>query len=243
MPPTLVLFDVDGTLVDSAGAGRRGLESAFRSVFGVEDMNGPASRVRFHGMTDPAILAALAREAGIDPAEFDRHGTALVDAYYEGLAADLAVPDPRRRVLPGVRELLDALRGLPNVRVGLLTGNLERGARLKLDALGLWEAFEDGGFASDASDRSEIARIAWEKMCRRSGTAFERDRTFVVGDTELDVLCAKANGFRAVAVGSGWVARERLEAVGPDALFDDLTDLPAVLLALGLDGAARPSPR
>lgn len=236
MDPTLVLFDLDGTLVDTAGAGRRGLERAFERVFGIESMAGPSKRVRFEGKTDPTILADLAREAGIADAVFAEGRERLLEAYLAGLADDLSRPDPRRRVLPGVVRLLDSLRARPDVHLGLATGNLERGARLKLEPFGLNRYFIDGGFSSDSADRAEIARIAWERATRRAGGPFASSRTFVVGDTELDVACAHANGFRAIAVASGWVPRERLADSGPDALFDTLEELPAVLSALGVDG-------
>ena len=113
-----------------------------------------------------------------------------------------------------------------------MTGNVEDGARAKLGAFGLNHFFSDGGFASDHPDRAEIARIAHERLSRRARYRFPAGQVVVVGDTELDVACAKANGFRAVAVESGWVPRERLEAASPDALFEDLTDADAVLAAL-----------
>lgn len=234
MKPTLVLFDVDGTLVDLAGAGRRGLERAFRSVFGIDDIREPASRVRFEGKTDPTIIAEIAREAGVPEDEIASRAADLETAYLEGLRDELAEPNPRRRTMPGVFPLLDTLATREGVYLGLLTGNIEAGARLKLDTFGLNRYFADGGFSSDHHDRDMIARIAHDRMVRRTGVRFDASRVSVIGDTELDIRCARANGFRAIAVESGWVPRERLEAARPDALFADLTDLPAVLAALGL---------
>lgn len=239
MVPTLILFDLDGTLVDTAGAGRRGLERAFAEVFGVPDMTGPSSRVRFNGKTDPTILAELAREAGLSDDTFARGKDRLLAAYLRGLSEDLARPDPRRRVLPGVRPLLEALDRRDDAHLGLLTGNLEPGARLKLGAFDLNRYFVDGGFSSDSPDRAEIARIARDRAARRTGIAFSPRRTVVVGDTELDVACARANGFRAVALASGWVPRERLVAAEPDALLDSFEDLGIVFPALGLDGVEK----
>jgi phosphoglycolate phosphatase len=234
MRPTLVLFDIDGTLVDAAGAGRRGLEASFRKVFGLEDITEPASRVRFGGQSDPTIIAAIAREAGLPPAEIATRYVDLQRAYLDALRHELALPDPRRRVMPGVRPLLDALAARPDVFLGLITGNIEEGARAKLDAFGLNGYFVDGGFSSDHPERAEIARIAHERLSRRAGFRFPADRVMVVGDTELDVNCARANGFRAIAVESGWIPREDLEASAPDALFADLTDVAAVFTAMGL---------
>jgi phosphoglycolate phosphatase-like HAD superfamily hydrolase len=137
--------------------------------------------------------------------------------------------------MPGVRPLLDRLAARPDVFLGLVTGNVEEGARVKLDAFGLNRYFVDGGYSSDHPERSEIARIAHQRLSRRAGFRFPVDRVMVIGDTELDVVCARANGFRAIAVESGWVPRDRLLAAGPDSLLADLTDADAVLTAMGLE--------
>jgi len=236
MRPVLILFDVDGTLVDTAGCGRRGIEQAFTSVFGTAEIAVVSARVRFDGKTDPVIIAEIAREAGIPEAELLARRNDLDRAYLAALRDALARPDPRRRALPGVRALLDDLAARDDVHLGLLTGNTEAGARLKLDALALGSYFENGGFGSDDPDRVSIARLAREKMSWHASVAFEASRTTVVGDTELDVACALANGFRAVAVASGSVAIERLATSGAHAVLPDLADLGAALRALGLAG-------
>lgn len=234
MRPTLVLFDIDGTLVDTGGAGRLGLQESFRSVFGLDDIEGSVARVRFDGKTDPTIIADIAREAGIAASEVEARYTELQETYLHALRKALTTPNPRRRVMPGVRPLLDILTGRPDVFLGLVTGNIEEGARVKLEAFGLNPYFVDGGFASDHPERNEIARIAHERLSRRAGFRFPADRVMIVGDTELDIHCARANAFRAIAVVSGWVPRERLEAAGPDTLLPDLSDAEAVLAAMGL---------
>ena len=230
----LVLFDVDGTLIDTAGAGRRAVEQAFRAIFDVDPIL-PRDGVRFAGMTDPAIFLALARALGIEPEVYEGLRAPLHEAYFRALSAEMERNDPRRRVLPGVLPLLESLVRRDDVELGLLTGNLERGARIKLEPFGLNRFFAGGGFGSDDPDRAEIARIAREKIARATGLAFPPASVVVVGDTEHDVACARANGFRAVAVESGWVAREVLEHAVPDALLADLSDLGAALRALDLD--------
>lgn len=232
MAPLMVLFDLDGTLVDCAGAGRRALESAFRSVFGADGIAEASRRVRFEGRTDPAIVEALAEAAGIESVRLAALREQIVDRYVDALRTEMSRPDPKRRVMPGVPRLLDTLAARAGTYLGLLTGNIETGARIKLDAFGLNAYFPAGGFSSDHADRREIARLAFEKVSRIAGLEFARHDVVVVGDTELDVACARANGFRAVAVVSGWVPREKLETAAPDALFDDFTDLSRVMGAL-----------
>ena len=234
MRPVLILFDVDGTLVDTAGCGRRGIERAFRVVFGVTDIAAASARVRFDGKTDPVIVAEIAREAAIGDETLGARRADLETAYLSALREELAVPDARRRVLPGVDALLRNLSAREGVHLGLLTGNTEQGAFLKLGALGLDRFFEGGGFASDDPDRVTIARVAREKMSRRAGIEFDARGTIVVGDTELDVACARANGYRAVAVASGWITLERLRTTGADAVLPDMGDLDSTLRALGL---------
>jgi phosphoglycolate phosphatase len=234
MRPTLVLFDIDGTLVDTGGAGRLGLEASFRSVFGVQDIETPASRVRFGGKTDPTIISDIARHAGIAAGEVEARYAELQDAYLRALRNELSVPNERRRVLPGVAPLLANLASRPDVFLGLVTGNIEEGARVKLDAFGLNHYFVDGGFSSDHPERGEIARIAHQKLSRRAGFRFPAERVMVIGDTELDVSCARDNGFRAIAVASGSSSEDELRAARPDAVFPDLTDASAVLSAMEL---------
>lgn len=235
MQPLLVLFDIDGTLVNSAGAGRRALERALERVFGAQDVRALAAKVPFEGRTDPLIILDMARAAGIEDTQVERRAAELREEYVAALRAELSQPDARRHVLPGIVSLLEELRTRPAVHLGLLTGNIEAGARLKLEPFGLNRYFEDGGFSSDHPERSEIARLAHMKLSRRTGIAFTPERVVVVGDTDQDVACARANGFRAVVLESGFVSRARLEAARPDALLPDAKDLGRVLQALGLD--------
>jgi len=230
MRPTLVLFDVDGTLVDTAGAGRRALHAAFEAVHGLPDVAVRTAAVAFSGKTDPAIVAEMCAALAVaapQAADFER-------AYLAALTAEMARADGRRRVLPGVALLLETLSARPDVHLGLLTGNVEAGARAKLAPFGLNAFFPTGGFGSDHADRREVARQAAARVALHAGIALEASRVVVVGDTELDVDCARAHGFRVVAVLTGWSTEEALRAAGPDVLLPDLADLPATLQALGL---------
>jgi phosphoglycolate phosphatase-like HAD superfamily hydrolase len=234
MEPILVLFDVDGTLVDTAGAGRRAFVEVFGRMFENDGVEEAASRVRFQGKTDPIIIDEIVRSLGIDAQEFATRREEFWALYGEVLEEILARPDPRRRALPGVVALLDDLSGRPGVYLGLQTGNVEVGARAKLRSLDLDSYFPGGGFASDHHDRRAIARMAREKLSRLYRIPFTSAGTVVIGDTGHDVDCGRANNFRAVAVDTGWVERGELEAARPDALLDDFTDLAAALTALGI---------
>jgi phosphoglycolate phosphatase-like HAD superfamily hydrolase len=232
MRPTLVLFDVDGTLVDTRSAGRRALQAAFGAVHGLADVAARTAAVAFSGKTDPAIVAEMAaalalQHDGVLGGSFER-------AYLDALAQEMARPDPERRVLPGVRALLDALSTRAHVHLGLLTGNVEAGARAKLQPFGLNPFFPTGGFGSDHADRREVARCAAARLAQHAGCEIHSGCVVVVGDTELDVDCARANGYRAVAVLTGWSTREALQAAGPDALIQDFSNLAATLRALGM---------
>lgn len=232
MDAKLILFDVDGTLVDVAGAGRRSMERAFCEVLGVDGIE-RADAVPYAGRTDPLIFESMAAACGVEPTTFRERQDDLVRSFVRALEREMQRPDPRRCVLPGVRALLETLDAMDGIHLGLLTGNLEAGARIKLEPFDLNRFFPAGGFASDDPDRRAIAYIAHARMSELTGIAFRPEDVTVVGDTDHDVDCARANGFRAVAVDSGWVPRERLERSRPDALLNDLSD-PDVMAALGL---------
>lgn len=240
MDATLILFDVDGTLIDTAGAGRAAVQSAFAEVLGCDSDRLDGVRVPYAGRTDPVIFRAVAVALGIDGRLYEEARQRLFDTYVERLGEIMATPDARRRVLPGVEALLRDLRDRPGVHVGLLTGNLESGARTKLEPFGLNRYFRAGGFSSDSEDRREIARIAADRLRGLLGADVAPSRTWVVGDTALDVDCARANGFRALAVGTGGADDGTLATWDPDAWFTDLSRTRAVLRTLGLDGARAP---
>ena len=237
--PWIALFDVDGTLIDAAGAGRRAVGSAISQVFGASAARISELRVPFAGRTDGQIFREMATGVGVEDSAFDREIERLHAAYAVELARELERPHPGRRVLPGAREVLAALDGECGVPLGLLTGNLELGARIKLRHFSLERYFPTGGFGSDSTDRREIARTARRRVERWAGIEVPPERVVVVGDTENDVDCALANGFRAVAVASGGTPRERLAACGADVVLDGLGDLEATLAALVPGGALR----
>jgi phosphoglycolate phosphatase-like HAD superfamily hydrolase len=218
----ICLFDIDGTLISSAGAGKAALEASLAAAFGVPEIS---DQLQLAGRTDRAICRDLFRFHDIpDTPENTRR---LIDGYLQHLPTCLVRNEGR--VLPGVAALLQQLAARTDVLVGLLTGNVRAGARVKLSHFGLFDHFAFGGFGDDHFDRDDVAREAFEAVQRRLGDRPPRDRVWVIGDTPLDIQCARAIGARAVAVATGWHTTTQLAASAPDLLFEDLSD-PAALL-------------
>ncbi|HEU5057820.1 MAG TPA: HAD family hydrolase [Kofleriaceae bacterium] len=213
----LYLFDIDGTLLLSGGAGARALEGAFAARYGLA---GAMEGVQLGGKTDPNIVEEvfLAR-LGRRPSQMEIDD--ILDLYLPRLRAELAAAT-RFHLMPSVVETLDHLAGLPGVRLGLATGNIRAGAQAKLERGGLWHRFELGGFACDHRDRDRLVARAIE---RAGGVS--PDEVVVVGDTPFDVAAARACGARVLAVATGSVGKGALAACQPDAVFDTLAELPA----------------
>jgi phosphoglycolate phosphatase-like HAD superfamily hydrolase len=210
------LFDVDGTLVRTGGAGIRALDRAFEGLYGVAD----AMRdVRPHGKTDFAICREVfARwvRGPVDDAEIAR----VIEAYLPFLEDEIA-RSGSYEVLPGVATLLSALEA-KGVMLGLATGNVERGARVKIARADLNRFFRFGGFGDDSEDRVQVVRAAWDRAAALLDEPLSRDRVFVVGDTVLDVRAAHGAGCRAVAVASGWEDAASLAGSAPDYVLESL---------------------
>lgn len=216
------LFDIDGTLVSAGGAGKAALIDALSEEFGIAHT---LDRLVLSGRTDRAISADLLGLCGLD--DTDHHRARLLDAYLRLLPATLA--SRPGRVLPGVACLLDRLAEMPGVAVGLITGNVHHGARIKLGHFGLWERFRFGGYGDRHADRDDVARDALAAVERHLGRAVDPGKVRVVGDTPYDVRCARAIGARAVGVLTGWHDRAEMTACAPDLLLDDLSEHDALL--------------
>lgn len=219
---TVLLFDLDGTLVRTGGAGRRALSRAFAQETGRGDA---CAGLSLGGMTDRAIvrhgLTAIGRARGdaSDEAAID----GILAAYLALLPAEVAATDGYE-VLPGVVPVLDALTGRAELAIGLGTGNIEPAARVKLSRGGLEARFAFGGFGSDAEDRTALLRAGRDRGAARLGQAPERVRTVVIGDTPRDVTAARALGAVCVAVGTGGHDPDDLRALGADHAVTDLRD-------------------
>jgi len=229
----LLLFDIDGTILWTDGAGRRAIHRALIDVAGTAGM---VEGYRLDGKTDPQIVRELLALAGhADAGRADRVA-AVCERYVEFLAAELERPGAATRLLPGVAELLDALRGAEargDALVGLLTGNVVNGAALKLRAAGLDAGrFVVGAFGSDGHHRPDLPPVALARAREYTGRAIAGADVVIIGDTPADVACGRPIGARAVAVATGHYSTEELGATGAEHVFADLSDTAAVLAAL-----------
>jgi len=226
----LWLFDVDGTLLHSHGLGRRALDRTFAARYGWERAT---EGVSFAGGTDPWIVGQVFAKQGLPPPEVAELRGFLA-AYAEEVGREARAPHTRTTVLPGVPRLLQTLAGLPQRgRQALLTGNCSAGARVKLELSGLQDFFACGAFGDEAVQREDLLPQALERCAAAWGERFDAEQVVIVGDSLRDIDVARAHGATVLAVATGWVEREALEAAGADAVLDDLSDLQATLAILG----------
>ena len=222
----VILFDIDGTLV-WGGPAKEAFCDAMLETFGTM---GAVEDVSFAGKTDPQIARELLAGVGIGDSAIEDGFPALFDRYTEKLAERL-VDDPVS-VLPGVAELLDALSEIDDVGLALLTGNIVRGAELKLTSAGLWGHFALGSYGSDHEERDALAGIALERAREAWGSTIEAGDTVVVGDTPRDVSCGINGGTRTLAVATGHFSIQQLRDAGPDHAIEDLSNTEGVLALL-----------
>lgn len=221
-----LLFDLDGTLADTGGAGKAALGPAMLEVYGE---TGPIDSFDFHGRTDPEIVRGLLAAAGRSDADVDSGLQRLWHVYLGRLADELDNRGDGTAPLAGVIELLDTLEADDRFACGLVTGNLEAGARLKLAAVGCADRFSFGGYGSDAEDRNALPPVALRRATHRYGRHFDASEAVVIGDTPADIRCARASGARVLAVATGRHSEAELAAHRPDALMADLADRDRVL--------------
>jgi phosphoglycolate phosphatase-like HAD superfamily hydrolase len=229
MADTILLFDVDNTLLYSGGAGSLAMRRAFHQLYGVE--NGFA-RVEFSGRTDWAILRDAMRLHGLldgDDEAFHDELPRFQETYYS-LLVDALHEAEGGRAMPGVAALLDALSTRDEARMGLATGNFREACFMKLRHFSLDAHLREGGFGDDAEDRGAMVGIAIARVA--NGAPVEPRSVWVIGDTPLDVAAAQANGARCLAVATGPMDAERLRMAGADVALDDLSDTVAVLEVL-----------
>ena len=225
----LILFDIDGTLLTTFGAGMAALDRATQQVlgFGFKD-----SGIYPDGMTDPLIVRELFRQKKVPGWQWPQIEGEIWNWYIGFLEEELAQPDLRHRLEPGISPLLEELFVRPDVNLGLLTGNLEKTARLKLDLFGLNRYFPIGAYGSDCADRCRLGKVALERARRHYGTEYPSHRVWIVGDTPRDVEAGKAIKAKVLAVATGRYPLESLQEHLPTAALKDLSSTQEVLRLL-----------
>jgi phosphoglycolate phosphatase len=250
----LILFDIDCTLIDAHGAGGRAI---FRAIKDVYSLQGELGSYNFHGRTDPGIIRDLTAMWGADSQammsefdsgtqpevvtslaarlvhsadEIDRLLPACLDRYVELVREEVAAGHVE--VLPGVDRLVAELSADDRVLLGLLTGNVEEGARVKLAPTGLWPYFAVGAFGSDSPSRPDLPAVAVTRAAALNGRRYTGKQIVVVGDTPSDIECGAQLGVRTVAVATGRYSVDELSAHRPDYVFSDLSDWRAAFRAM-----------
>lgn len=219
------LFDIDGTLISSGGAGKSAMERALETAFGARV---DAHAVPFSGRTDRAIGRDLFRHFGVE--ESEANWVRFLGDYLGHLPACLA--GNQGKIMPGITTLLETLATRGDAAIGLLTGNVRAGAQIKLNHFGLFDHFAFGGFGDDHHQRDDVARAALAAVRQHAAPDTDVRDIWVIGDTPLDVACARAIGARVAAVATGWHSLEELAASKPDILLADLSDPEPLLRAV-----------
>jgi len=219
----LILFDIDGTIMLTHNAGRHAMEDALGEVL---NRPMPTSGVSFSGKTDPQILMEILSAHDLTDHITDGRFEAILEVYQSFLGRTLP---HKSNLLPGVADLVSSLHARPDVKLGLLTGNLQPMAYAKLRAVGLDQYFAFGAFGSDHHERNSLPSFALQRAEAQTGHAFIGEEVIVIGDTPNDIACANIVGASSVAVCTGRFSRKDLAPYSPDLLLDDLTD-PTLLL-------------
>jgi phosphoglycolate phosphatase-like HAD superfamily hydrolase len=228
MKPALILFDIDGTLLLSGRAGLRAMTRAFKDTFGITDA---FAGENFGGRTDSYLVSKALQNAGLPdtPEQHER----FRDNYIPLLAEEIQHPGTGHKgLMPGARELLEALHEHHHLHLALLTGNYREAAEIKLQHFELWDFFEWGAFSDDHFDRNELVPIAKRRAETYDIPAEAIERVIVIGDTPHDIDCARVAGARSIAVATGGFTVEQLKEAGADEVLQDLSDTDAVLALL-----------
>lgn len=221
----LILWDIDGTLIRTNRAGIIALVRAFVALHGREP---DTSRVEVAGRTDRWIIRRILEEQGINPTPENIH--AVLEGYLQLLQGEIATREGR--VLPGIHELLETLHARTDVVQALLTGNVERGARIKLEHYRVWHYFAFGAYGDDSPLRNDLGPHALRRAREHHAVEFAPENTFVIGDTPHDIECGKVIGARTIGVATGMFSLDQLAAYAPTAVFADFADTAAFLRVL-----------
>ena len=225
MKPALVLFDIDGTLLLSGRAGLRAMTRAFEQTFGITDA---FKGENFGGRTDSFLVSKALQNAGLPDTTEQHHR--FRESYIPLLAEEIQHPGTGYKgLMPGARELLEALHDFDELHLALLTGNYRDAAEIKLSHFEIWDFFEWGAFSDDAADRNLLVPIACERAHTYDIPAEAIDRVIVIGDTPHDIECARVAGAKSIAVATGGFTVDQLREFGADAVLPDLADTDRVI--------------
>jgi len=226
----VLLFDIDGTLLQAAPSGRLAFSDALREVTGIEDT---LEEIAFHGQTDPIIWGKIRSKHGLDNSNGLENR--FFSSYEVHLAHRLHDLSDRGRLCPGIPALLQRLVAAPDVYLSILTGNIEAGANAKLMAFGLLDFFRRGAYGSDHGDRNLLGPIAIKRAVATTGATIRLEQCWVIGDTPWDIACGRAFGGRTLGVGTGSFSPAQLLEAGADHALADLSDLGVVTEVMGLN--------
>lgn len=224
----LLLFDIDGTLINSGGSGKRAMNLAFEQLYGYPDI---LDDISLSGRTDDLILQDAFEKAKLspDPEKMAKYKK----LYFNLLEKEITKPNSHKRIMPGVNTLLQELNLRQNIYLGLLSGNWQNSGYIKIRHFNLDSYFPFGAFSDDATNRSELVPIAISRFESRTGFKPSVDDVYVIGDTPRDIECTKPHGVKSVAVAASFYKRKELETYNPDYLFDDFNSINDVLQVLG----------
>jgi len=225
--PQLILFDIDGTLMRTAGIGRESMEKAFKKTFGLR--NG-FDKIQMMGRTDPSILKEAMTNNDLKWNE--KQAGRFKESYCDFFIESIQIPRHDKHLCPGVRELLEILMDNSDFIVGLLTGNWQETAEIKLEYFGIDHFFKLGAFADDSEIRDELLPFALQRIKDETGLDIPPSQTWIIGDTPLDVKCAEPHGAKTLAVATGFHNTEDLENANADFVFENLEDTQQILKTL-----------
>ncbi|WP_353683992.1 HAD family hydrolase [Thermodesulfovibrio sp. 3907-1M] len=218
----LILFDIDGTLISAGGAGTRSLNRAFEKVLGIKDA---FKNFEMAGKTDVQIIKEGLILHGIEPSI--SLVSELIESYLKNLTVE--INNNSKHLKPGVKDFIEFIHYELKYPIGLLTGNLEKGARIKLDPFGLNSFFPTGAFGSDHEDRNKLLPIAVKRFSKRFNNYLDFHQCIVIGDTPRDVACAKPYGAKVIAVATGPYGVETLKKTEADMVVETLTEINKIL--------------
>jgi len=214
-----VLFDIDGTILNAGGAGKKAFMLAAQEIFG---FTGTMQRIDFQGRTDRYIIEESFKNSGLRPEEINLKIGLMKKAYTDALRT--TIRQYETILFPGIKEALSELYKDKNIILGLLTGNFMESAFIKLSHFDLDKFFSLGAYGEDSINRSELPPIAQRRIFENRGIHLDFSRMIIIGDTIHDIECAKVSGAVSIAVGTGLVSKEILMEKNPDYYFDDLAD-------------------